>query len=93
MSIFLDSNFFIALLNTRDNNHNLAKNVLKKLKGTKYGNRYVSDYVLDEVITGLWKFTKKKKLVVKGYDLIVNKPEFVIFTKFPQNSIRLAWEI
>ncbi|MHA1495732.1 MAG: PIN domain-containing protein [Candidatus Thorarchaeota archaeon] len=67
MTIFIDSNIIIALLNSRDRNHSRAKELLNELKEPKFGMRFTNDYVLDEVVTTLWMHTHRKSMVNKAY--------------------------
>ncbi|MFQ5832431.1 MAG: type II toxin-antitoxin system VapC family toxin [Candidatus Thorarchaeota archaeon] len=92
MTVLIDSNVIIALLNTRDNNHSKAKELLTELKDPKYGMRLTVDYVLDEVLTTLWMHTKKKNIVRKAYDLIRNTPEFIRFEYITPRTLDLAWD-
>ncbi|MHA1633615.1 MAG: PIN domain-containing protein, partial [Candidatus Thorarchaeota archaeon] len=69
MTIFIDSNIIIALLNSRDRNHSRAKELLNELKEPKFGMRFTNDYVLDEVVTTLWMHTHRKSMVNKAYKL------------------------
>lgn len=92
MTTFLDSNFFIALLNTRDEKHEEAKNKLITLKDTKFGSLVTTDYVVDEVITTIWGQTHRKDLVKKAYSLICQTPRFVQFKKISLDHLTLTWE-
>lgn len=89
MSVFLDSGFFIALLNKRDQHHLEAKDILHRLKSTI--RRITSDYILDEVITGLWGDIHRKDIVQKGYKLICETPSFITFNYFSKDELVSAW--
>ena len=65
MTVFIDSNIVIALLNSRDKHHDRAKLLLTELKKPEYGMRVTTDYVLDEVLTTLWLHTHRKNIVTK----------------------------
>ena len=91
MSVFLDSGFFIALLNSRDARHSEAKDILIRLKETAIGSRITTDYVLDEVVTTLWGSTHRKDIVKKAYDLICKTPAFVKLNYFPKEQLERAW--
>ena len=92
MSTFLDSSFFIALLNDQDKNHHKAVQILDLLKDYTYGKRLTTDYILDEVVTGIWGFTRRKSLVEKSYQLVKTTPDFVLLEHFPQNELDLVWK-
>ncbi len=51
MSVFTDSRFFVALMNTRDQKHEDTKKILNLLKNNQYGALVTSDYIVDEVLT------------------------------------------
>lgn len=92
MTVLIDSNVIIALLNTRDRSHSRAKELLTELRDPKYGMRLTVDYVLDEVLTTLWMHTKQKDIVRKAYDLIHNTPEFIRLEYITPGTLGLAWE-
>jgi len=92
MTVLIDSNVIIALLNTRDRNHSRAKELLTELKEPKYGMRLTIDYVLDEVLTTLWMHTQRKSMVSKAYGLIRHTPEFIKFEYVTPRLLDIAWE-
>jgi predicted nucleic acid-binding protein len=53
-AIFMDSWAFLALANRRDGHHQLAICILEEIKAKEYS-MVTSDYILDEVITSLFK--------------------------------------
>ena len=75
MTLFIDSNFFIALINTRDKYHGSAISILSKFTQPEYRNRITSDYVLDEVVTKLGSATNSIEIVTKAYNLITKTPK------------------
>ena len=92
MTVLIDSNVIIALLNTRDRNHPKARELLTKLKDPDYGMRLTIDYVLDEVLTTLWMHTQQKNVVTKAYTLIRRTPEFIKYEYVTPGILDLAWE-
>ncbi len=92
MPIFLDSGIFIALINTRDKNHTNSVNLLKKISEENIGNLITTDYVLDEVLTSIWSRTQRKDLVLKSYNLIAERPDFVDLHFLNEQSIRNSWD-
>lgn len=92
MTVFIDSNIIIALLNSRDKNHSRAKEILIELKEPKFGMRITNDYVLDEVVTTLWTHTHRKSIVRKAYNLLCNTPEFIKFEYTTPIVLDIAWE-
>jgi predicted nucleic acid-binding protein len=92
VTVLIDSNVIIALLNTRDRNHPKARELLTRLKGQEYGMRLTIDYVLDEVLTTLWMHTHQKSVVKKAYKLIRGTPKFIKFDYTTPEVLDLAWE-
>ncbi|MHA1973192.1 MAG: type II toxin-antitoxin system VapC family toxin [Candidatus Hodarchaeales archaeon] len=92
MTTFLDSCFFISLLNSRDENHKISLALLQKFKNEKFGKLLTSDYILDEVITTIWGHTHNKNLVIRAYKTICHKPEFVSLRLIKNTHLVLAWE-
>jgi predicted nucleic acid-binding protein len=92
MTVLIDSNVIIALLNMRDKNHPKARELLTRLKEPEYGMRLTIDYVLDEVLTTLWMHTQQKSMVTKAYTLIRRTPEFIKFEYISPRVLDIAWE-
>lgn len=92
MTVLIDSNVIIALLNSRDKNHNRSRELLTRLKDPDLGMRVTIDYVLNEVVTTLWMHTHRKEIVTKAYDLIHSTPKFIRFEHVNPSVLRLAWE-
>lgn len=63
--IFIDSNILVSYYNTKDQNHELAKNVIADIEQNKYGSAIISDYVFDEIITVTLTRIKDKEIVIK----------------------------
>lgn len=53
--ILLDSSFIIAYYSERDQHHRSAREFMKKIAAKEFGNTFISDYILDEIATGLLK--------------------------------------
>ncbi len=51
MSVIVDSGVIIAAFNRRDRYHGWAKRTLAKLLGGVYGTVFVTDYIVDEVLS------------------------------------------
>ena len=91
MTVFIDSNIIISLLNSRDKNHSRAEDLLTELKKPEYGMRVTTDYVLDEVLTTLWMHTHRKGIIAKAYNLVCHAPEFIRFEHTTPEVLDLAW--
>lgn len=53
--IFVDSSIWDAAQNERDQNHNLAEEILHEIGNGAYGTPLVTDYIIDEVLTWVHK--------------------------------------
>jgi predicted nucleic acid-binding protein len=92
MSTFVDSCFFVALLNNRDEKHVDAKKILSLLRSNQYGALVTTDYIVDEVLTTIWGHTHRKDFVINAYNIICKKPEFVQFKKITDQHFGLSWQ-
>jgi predicted nucleic acid-binding protein len=70
MPYFVDTNFFVALINEDDDYHDRAEEIYVDILNSKYGKLFTSDYVLDEAITVMRVRTKKHDLAVRVGDMI-----------------------
>ena len=91
--ILIDTNFFVALFNSRDKNHQRAKVLLKELRNASWGSRIITDYVIDETVTMLWVQTHSKKLVNDFYNKIVLNKKFSKIEKATSDDIDKTWEL
>jgi predicted nucleic acid-binding protein len=53
---------FIAAFNIRDGSHSRGREMLERALDGDYGEIYTSDFVLDEIVSGLIKFIEKGRL-------------------------------
>ncbi len=53
--IFVDSSIWDAAQNERDQNHDLAEEILHEIGNGTYGTPLVTDYIIDEVLTWIHK--------------------------------------
>ena len=93
MVIFIDSGFFVSLLNEDDDNHKRANLLFDEIVSGKYGIRLTTDFILDESVTVTWVRTRRKKLVEEVYSLFMGKEALVLLHSFPHDLIIQAWEI
>lgn len=49
--IFLDASFIVSYYNTRDDNHEKAKEIMSNIANGLYGDAIISDYIFDESAT------------------------------------------
>ncbi len=75
MSIFIDSNVFIAFMNKRDRDHERAKELVNGVRRGSFGLPYTSDYIFDEAVTTTLVRTRRIDLGVKVGKMILGSPE------------------
>ena len=92
MAVFLDSGFFVALLNKRDVHYEDSLKISRKLAEKSLGRRVTTDYILDEVITTLWYKVNRKDIVVSAYKLIHDEQVFVKLEYVTSGIFELAWK-
>ena len=68
MAIFLDTGFFLGLVNPNDSYYKRSAELLKILKTGKYGQIFTSTYILAETLTLVAVRTKNNSIVLKEID-------------------------
>ena len=87
--IFLDASFIVAYANADDQCHNRAMKIAKELEDGLHGERAVSEYVLDEVMTVLLARTKNHALAIStGKEL-----RSMFFIRSDEALLERTWEI
>ena len=69
--IFVDTSLLVAYYNDRDIYHKRAVELIKKAVKGEYGKIYISDYVFDELLTGVLVRTKNHKKAVEIGEVIL----------------------
>ncbi len=95
MAIFVDTNVVVALLNKRDRFHKRALAILNEISRNYQDHLVTNDYILDELVTTLAALTSNKRIVEKGYDLLMNTPEFITLHPIEHiliPSIYMTWK-
>ena len=75
MSIFLDSNIFIAFANKKDRDHEHAKKLMDKVRKGEFGVPYTSDYIFDEAVTTSLIRTRRLDVAIRVGKLILGSKE------------------
>ena len=90
MSIFVDSNYLIALSNPNDSLHDIAIRLSDKLL-KENTNLFISNYVFLEIVTVLTQRVNKEIALITGTELLQNRQvEIIHITK---NLQQKSWEI
>ncbi|MCD6485430.1 MAG: type II toxin-antitoxin system VapC family toxin [Candidatus Odinarchaeota archaeon] len=90
MSIFVDTNIFVALRNEDDIHHKRAKELMRKMLLGEFGTIYTSNFVFDEAVTVALVRTKNIELAedIGRYILSTNRIKFVFIDETLFND---AW--
>jgi len=97
MSIFIDSNIFIAFANKRDKNHERALQLMDDVRRGKFGRAYTSDYIFDEAVTVALIRTRRPDIAVKVGKLILGSaregiPRIARMITVDERIFLKAWE-
>ena len=65
MGIFLDTGFYMALINKSDKNHEKSKEILQKIKSGIYGQVYSSLFIMSETGTLAAIRTQRNSAIIK----------------------------
>ncbi len=79
--IILDTSFIVAFYNTRDQNHQVAVNVMDDIIKGKYGKLYITDYIFDESMTVIFIRLKSLSETVKIGEVIRKSSEMLEIEK------------
>ena len=92
-SIFIDTSAFLALVNSQDNYHQIAKSFIEHWKEQlpQYTNLTTNDYVISETLTKI-RFKIGSKEAVTFGDVIF-KSQLVDITYLGDEGFKKAWEI
>lgn len=72
MTIFIDSNIFIAYANVRDDKHKKAVEIMEQIMRLDYGIPVTSDYIFNETVTVAMARTNDKQIGIKLGQKIVS---------------------
>ena len=76
MTIFIDTDIFVAQRNAEDINHKRSKELLIAALKSNWGKIYTSDYIIDEAITTALARTKRHDIAVDLGSFIIDSPSF-----------------
>ena len=93
MTILIDTGFYVALSNSRDNYHERAHELLESLQMSKWGSRLTTDYILDETITTVWSRTKRLDFVENSHKLFFGPLSLAHLIFQQEGLVSQAWEI
>jgi hypothetical protein len=89
MSIFVDTNVFVAYCNLRDVHHHKAIQLMERLDKEEFGDVYISDYVFNEIVT--------VTMLKAGIDKAVEIGEFLLSSvnilRVDEEVFSEAWQI
>jgi len=92
MSVFIDTNIFVAARNKRDIGHRRALELLKEALEGRYGQAYTSDYVFDEAVTVALRRTRRPDIaMITGRLILVSHPR-IIMLNVNDDIFKAAWD-
>jgi predicted nucleic acid-binding protein len=91
MAVFIDTGIFIALRNADDENHERAKELMRRALKAEFGKIYTSDYIIDEAVTTALVRTKRHDLALDIGKYIIESPRITkLWTT--KEIFELAWQ-
>ena len=97
MSVFIDTGIFVAFHNTRDTNHEGAKELVERALSGEFGLLYSSDYVFDESVTVALVRTGRPPVAVDVGRMILGEleriPPFLLMLKVDENTFKGSWKL
>jgi hypothetical protein len=95
MSVFLDSSFFIALVNVRDSKHERATEIFGEIADGSLGSVYTSDYIFDEAVTFALARTGRPDIGLKMGRLILGQrsPHFAAVVRVDDAAFAESWRL
>jgi len=92
MSVFIDTNVFVAARNKRDVNHQRAVELLEGVLMGRYGQAYTSDYVFDEAVTVALRRTGRPDVAIRtGQFILASRPRIILLT-VNNDVFKSSWE-
>jgi predicted nucleic acid-binding protein len=88
--IALDSSFLVAFKIQNDVHHEKANLLMKEIASEKFGKPFLTDYIFDETVTGIFVRSKKLELAVQyGRELLDSIEMFSV----EMEAFRDAWKM
>ncbi|MGI0086311.1 MAG: type II toxin-antitoxin system VapC family toxin [Nitrososphaerales archaeon] len=86
--IALDSSFLIAFKVRNDVHHEKSSALMKEVASEVFGKPFITDYIFDETVTGIFVRSKNLKLAIEyGNELLTSLEIFEI----DEEAFREAW--
>ena len=92
MGVIVDTNVIVAFLIEKEKNHNKALTLFRSLLENSHGSLFVTDYIIDEVITLIGSRFKRKDLVEQAYSFMSEDSGIFNFIKTESHHLTKAWE-
>ena|SRR5487761_999505 len=88
--IALDSSFLIAFKVKNDVHHGRADSLMRQVVSGSFGKPFITDYIFDETVTGIFVRSKNLRLAVEyGSELLASLEIFDV----SEETFREAWKI
>ena len=88
--IALDSSFLIAFKVRNDAHHERASALMKQVASESFGKPFITDYIFDETVTGIFVRSKNLKIALEyGNELLAS----LVMFEIDEETFREAWKI
>ena len=95
MGVFLDTGIFVAFHNTRDENHNRALELMRRIVDGELGTAYTSDYIFDEAVTVALVRTRRPEMAIAVGRMILGEltAPFLAMLRVDDDIFKEAWKL
>jgi len=95
MGVFLDTGIFVAFHNTRDENHNRALELMRRIVDGSLGTAYTSDYIFDEAVTVALVRARRPEMAIAVGRMILGEltAPFLAILRVDDDIFKEAWKL
>ena len=94
MGLFLDSGFYLALINPQDRFYDRAGLLMNQIKSGKFGRIYTSVFVMSETATLVGVRTHNNPKILKGlYSLFIGENKIAVYYRSSKIIEEKAWHL
>lgn len=95
MGVFLDTGLFVAFHNTRDENHNRALELMRRIVDGELGTAYTSDYIFDEAVTVALVRARRPEMAIAVGRMILGEltAPFLAILRVDDDIFKEAWKL
>ena len=90
MAVFVHTGIFVAVRNSKDRNHQRAKDLMRHALQSEFGFIHTSDYVVDETVTTALARTHNHRIAINAGKYILSSPRIQMLL-VSQDDFDRAW--